>query len=356
MAIYIDANVLWNLRTFSEPQRLGLSIVADQIGQRILIPQVAAWEATAHYRRSLHEATERHEAAVSDLGRAFQVKYQVDIDPVPNVERAVANWERRLGQFADVLPLIETDAVAALRREIEGLPPASRRKNGAKGKGARDAAIWLAAVRHCREANEEAHFVTEDSDFGCDGQLHPDLQSEIGDLSHSFNLYTSVNSFVTRLGKAEQAEVDLEELTSIFEVAIADAIRESPEPPRAMWHRLNPAHRYRTALNRAEIKSIRDARRYTGGECDITVVDAELKLNIDAMWQSDATDRPELWSVIDNLPADGPAQIYLANGSAQLISEQFHYWAHIDLHDDGTLSIWDDREIARLSKIGDLSL
>jgi hypothetical protein len=84
VAVYLDANVLWPWRSFTEPDRLALSIVAHQIGQEVLIPEVAAEEAESHYRRSLEDAVENFERAGRDLNRLFGRDFAYDprADPV----------------------------------------------------------------------------------------------------------------------------------------------------------------------------------------------------------------------------------------------------------------------------------
>ena len=70
MAIYLDANMLWSWRTFTEPDRSALSVVARQLGQEIYVPGIAAREAEERYRRLLGEALDTIESALPELSRS----------------------------------------------------------------------------------------------------------------------------------------------------------------------------------------------------------------------------------------------------------------------------------------------
>jgi hypothetical protein len=41
MAIYLDANVIWSWKAFTEPERLAVTILADQLGQEVFVPSIA---------------------------------------------------------------------------------------------------------------------------------------------------------------------------------------------------------------------------------------------------------------------------------------------------------------------------
>jgi hypothetical protein len=71
MAIYLDSNVLYPWRTFTELDRVAVSIVASQTKQFILVPWLVAEEAQAHYRRSLEGTVARLDSAISDVNRVF---------------------------------------------------------------------------------------------------------------------------------------------------------------------------------------------------------------------------------------------------------------------------------------------
>jgi len=58
MSIYLNTNILYGARTFSEPKMLALRILANQLGQQIFLPSVVAVETENQYRRRLGEATE----------------------------------------------------------------------------------------------------------------------------------------------------------------------------------------------------------------------------------------------------------------------------------------------------------
>jgi hypothetical protein len=64
-------NALWPWRTFTETDRLAVSIVARQLDQDVFVPWIAAREAEEEYRRSLQEAVDELERAHSN-GAAFR--------------------------------------------------------------------------------------------------------------------------------------------------------------------------------------------------------------------------------------------------------------------------------------------
>lgn len=180
MAIYLDANILYPWRSFTELDRVALSIVARQLGQEIYVPEVVAREARAHYRRSLQAAEAAFDAASAHLDRKFGQHFDPILEPAPDIDERLDTWERGLRELATVLPLHADDARAAFEREIDGKKPAKLRpEEDSGGGGGRDAAIWLTILRDLATREEDGYLLsTNHRDFGQAGGLHPDLAEE----------------------------------------------------------------------------------------------------------------------------------------------------------------------------------
>src|SRR5438128_338455 len=129
MAIYLDANVLCSWKTFAEIEKVALMIVAQQIQQRVIIPEVAAWEAEAYFRRELERAVRDLSKAEKAIREAFKGQEITHAAPL-DVDVRVTQWRDELSKFAETIHLHEADAAEAYKREAFGLPPGKRRLDG----------------------------------------------------------------------------------------------------------------------------------------------------------------------------------------------------------------------------------
>lgn len=306
MAIYLDSNVLYPWRTFSELDRVAVSIVASQTKQFILVPWLVAEEAGAHYRRSLEKAVTRLESAVGDVNRMFDELEDVDFDPIPDIDRQVASWQERLDAMAKTIPPLAEDAVEALRREVWGVAPARRTQK--KGEGARDAAIWLSIVRDHAARGESGHFITEDTDF----TLRPPMADDIaGD--HPFQLHTSVAGFLSVLGDAVDAEVAVADLLAAVP-SVRAVFTDALEIPRAVFAPLREEHRYRTGVKEAQPIQVLAARSYERGDEALVVVDSEWDIVADIWHQPREAHDEGSWYVHEDIEISGTLQMYLPAG------------------------------------------
>jgi hypothetical protein len=312
VSIYLDANILWPWRTFDEIDRLALSIVASQIGQRIFVPEVAAKEAAAHYRRSLEEALGEYESALQSLRKKFGDEFAEHEQLGPGVEQAVEAWESRLRDLAEILPTRPEDALEGLHREISGTPPAKKRVPKKPGAGARDVAIWLTILGHHRRANEPSVFITKNKDdFASGGALKPELAGELADLEHPITLFLSLEDFIATLGTAvDSAPPSLDELQRLAEEPLRQAVRARPDIPPAYWGRLEPHLRYESELVSARPVNILAARRYEQGDDAVTLIDSEWTLDIRPLYREIDTTEPGVWSALVE-PVDVDARVHL---------------------------------------------
>lgn len=287
VAIYLDTNQLYGWRTFAEMPSLALAIVADQVGQRIVLPELVVKEAEAQFRRTLESAVERRHKLEEDLMRLFEDTEYVMAEPEPQVGIQMATWRRRLEAWCDIAAMHPDDAVEALLREIVGKAPAKERGSGRdKGGGARDAAIWLTILRDHRSRAEEGHFVTRDrTDFLRDGKLKRELRLDVAGTKHALHVYGTVDELLARLGEAsDSGEVKLAELTRNCLAPIRKALEYSLVVPAAVFMDFGE-HRYRTDVLAGEATSIRRTRRYVRGDDSVTIVDAHWRLTVDCEYQ-----------------------------------------------------------------------
>jgi PIN domain len=310
MAIYLDSNVLYPWRKFTELDRVAVSIVASQTKQVILVPWLVAEEACAHYRRSLETAVARLDSAISDVNHTFDELEDVWFDPIPNVDRQLESWRERLDRMAETIPPVAEDAVEALRREVWGIAPA--RRTDKSGVGARDAAIWLAIARDHAGRGEEGHFISEDRDFIKGDGLRRPKENDLA-TDHPLHLHSGVAEFLSVLGVAVGAKVDVADLRAAAQTVrmiLADAV----EILRAVFDPLVAEHRYRTDVKQAQPVRVLAARRYERGDEALLVVDSEWELVADILHQPRDRD-DNRWYVHEDVEVGGTLQMYLPAGA-----------------------------------------
>ena len=315
MAIYLDANILWGMRTFDEVDRLVISIVAFQLGQSVLVPSIAAREAEETYRRSLKAALDRYGSSLQELRRKFDTQFVADLEPQPWIPEAIDDWKSRLAGFADVIPTDPADAVEALEREIVGRAPTKARVPQKPGEGARDAAIWLTVLRHHKASDEPGAFITTNSDdFAADRALKHELGAEVEDFPHPLTLYLSVEAFVETLGQpADSSDLELEDVRTLAAPMLSDALKHRDDVARAYWDELEPGLRYATEVLSAEPVRIRRQRRYERQAEAVTLVDADWKLEVIARFQSADTEASNVWSLLEGpIEMSARIQVFIA--------------------------------------------
>jgi hypothetical protein len=345
VAIYLDANVLWGWRSFAESDRLALSIVAAQINQDILIPQVAAEEAAAHYARGLEKAVSDFEAASADLERVFGERFDVYAEPNPWPADQVATWRARLKELATILPLDPDDAVEALLREVNGTPPARRVTSGS-GKGGRDAAIWLSVLRDHSERSEEGHLITADkTDFSREGALRPELRVELPDDAQALRYYDGIGSFLRLLGDpVDDATLDLSSYGDAVTRMVREGVRESPEFNRLILSN-SAAHANVIAdVKAVDLGPVIGSRLYRDEEREVWTINSRCRLEIDALLRTDELAQNQFWR-FEDIQIRGSIQFYLASEQGgeptpQLIDVRLdHTSTHLSISERGPFSV-----------------
>lgn len=346
MAIYLDANVLWPWLSFTEPERLAVSIVAYQLKQEVLVPAVAVLEAEEELRRRIELEVAKLDSAQQGLERVLGEEVEITPEPMPDADTHLEMWRRRLEEFATVLPLSNEDAELALHREIEGRRPARPREKGKHGAGGRDAAVWLTVVRDHLARKEPGHPVSGDRKAFADAQaqLHPTLSAEVRKGGgRTIDYYSEVAQLVKTLGQtAPSRSIDVATLPQLAGRAIALALGDSMEIPHAIWSDLHPNLRYRTEVTSAEALAALSQRRYLQGNDGVLALNTRWKLVVDALWQSRDTDSPQTWSVIDKIEVSGQVQLLIEErggelGAAEMIGAQFSSPRTLYLEPDGSV-------------------
>jgi hypothetical protein len=326
MAIYLDANVLFPWRSFTELDRVALTIVASQIKQRIVVPEIAAAEGEANYRRSLERGVGRLEAAHRDLNRLFDRDEPLHLEGVW-VDGHVDTWRERLEILGDVLPAAGDDAIEALRREARRVPPARPQLDGKGadkgGRGARDCAIWLAVVRDHLSRTEEGHFITSDvTDFLSEGDLKPELVQDIGDGALPLRVYAGIEEFLRLLGLAtEDVAVSLNELAQRVPRVLEVVLPATGHIPRAVYGPRDDL-RFNSEVKEATPTRVIAARHYAGSQDELTVVDSEWSIVADCYIQRRDTEDTDSWIFLDDVNLHGTIQLYLPHSLDEAVLPQ----------------------------------
>jgi hypothetical protein len=324
MAIYLDSNVLWSWHTFTEVERLAVSIVARQLGQSVFVASIVAREAEEDHRRALEKSLDAMEQAQATVDRLFSTEVHLEAEPWPDVDDAVKTWRRRLEEFATILPLHDEDAHAAFDREITGTPPAKPRDRGKAGRGGRDAAIWLTVARHHSISGEDGHFLSKDGDMrGPDGQIRFRMREDIGGNPQEMRLYSDVERFLSLLGTpTEGGAVALADLDELASTAVSQWLEHSREVPNAVWNVLEPDLRYSTIVTEAHAVNITNQVRYVQGEDSVIVINARWELVVECCRQGRDTTTPDLWDAVQRIPVVANVQVFLEEREGRLQEAQ----------------------------------
>jgi PIN domain len=189
--VYVDTNALPTKGGIGGGLFGVLAATARAMNIQIMVPRLVLSE-----YRNLRAGDIRSSLEIYTKGfESLQAVLELDSIYLPSVEEAIHHLIADL--LARVTP-IETfpdDAIEALRREAERIPPAR------DGKGARDSAIWLTICRHHLAAEGCSAFITKNkSDFSARSDpkaLHPKLAEDLGAPLHDFTISPIATAFLT---------------------------------------------------------------------------------------------------------------------------------------------------------------
>ena len=216
--IVLDTNVL-ERHPFDSPLMAILKVLSRLTNHKLAISEVTLNERCSHFCHQLQrgieqEARIRHEIAeLLRIGDARHRRWSLgsETETARRVGIALGKYQQRLLRTFDVVELDGASAIEALRREACRLPPASTSFD-AKGRGARDAAIWLSLVREAR-SGETIYLVSSDK-----GAFHaPDLSSDLTEGSPVIVL-NDVADLIVALADAVDVDVDIEQIRESEEI------------------------------------------------------------------------------------------------------------------------------------------
>lgn len=151
-------------------------------------------------------------------------------DPLytPTAESLAEEYEARLQELFEILPLDGDHAVEAFRREARRITPARL------GKGGRDSAIWLTVAKIVNDGSK-VYFVTNNhKDFGAGG-LFSELQDEINDSSPTMEYLGTSNEFINQIANpVEFSSLQAADVADAFSLSIRSeviALLEQVESP-----------------------------------------------------------------------------------------------------------------------------
>jgi hypothetical protein len=313
MAIYLDTNVMYQWWTLGEPARLALSALAFSLGLQVVVPSLVFEELEAHWRLELQSAVDSFETASGKVKGLFDLEY-VESEPMPDVDYALGKWRSRFTEAFALCEVSADDALSGLRREISGSPPAVK-TSGKPGRGGRDSALWLAAVRHHSTRDEAGHFLTKDGGFWLGNHPHPALKADFHDAGKPIHLHRGLEAFIAPLGEKIEAAPILAEVAVRGLPLLIAGLMFSRALPSAVWELDGAAMEeldFVTKVSSGTIEQIVRASRYTGPDGQVLLVDATWQIEF-SMRYRERNGGNDGWFVVEDLHARGPAQIYLAD-------------------------------------------
>ena len=172
--VLFDTNVLPRQYDFRSGFWLSILRLCHVTGHKPAVPEIVLHESVNIRAASYSEAANNLALATKEIA-----KYYGDLEVyVPDVESVVEDWRKSIEGALRILPLHGDDATEALTRE------ALRRRPAREGKGGRDAAIWMTALRLAKDGVNVVFVSNNTKDFG-KGGLHPDLVRELAELAEN---------------------------------------------------------------------------------------------------------------------------------------------------------------------------
>jgi hypothetical protein len=203
VAIYLDANVLRGQP--AGPAFSAVRAVAKAHALEIVVPAIALEEATALRRREISAAIEEVETALKNARWAFPPP-RFD---APDPEQLASEWSAEFVSGLTVLPVSPEHATESLRREILRVEPTR------EGKGARDAAVWLALRDDHLARTEVGYFLSANHRDFCESDgttLLSSLRDEVAMHAHPLHYVASIEALLGLLAERKGAEFSIEEL------------------------------------------------------------------------------------------------------------------------------------------------
>lgn len=183
----LDTNVFGRTANLSSPLWVSLKRLSSEAGIELCIPEPVLGESVNFRKEQYREA----ELAFLEANREIARFADIEAIYVPDHEAIAEQWESDLRADFRILASVADDALEALRRETERVPPARA------GRGARDSLIWLTAKR-LAESGAEVYFISQNvKDFAVRGgtMLLPELSAELDGLTGSLTYLKNLDAF-----------------------------------------------------------------------------------------------------------------------------------------------------------------
>lgn len=219
-AVLLDTSALPVWRGLNGPLWLSARKLCEIPGIIVYLPELVVHESVN--LRAEHFTS----VAAVFIGAYSKVERFFDVDPiyVPDVNEIETTWENELRTTFTVIDLDGEDAVDALRREAKRTRPARQ------GRGGRDSAIWMTAIR-LAATHDTVFFVsnnTADFAVGKSGQLHPSLASEVAAAGAQVEYLTSVHGLIERLATlVELPGLDVSSAAQVLRVELREQVLDA---------------------------------------------------------------------------------------------------------------------------------
>lgn len=216
-AVVIDTNVLPMWRGLDGPLWLSVRKLCAVLDIVLYIPEIVIHESMNLRRDTYSKNSAEFLSSLREISRFF------DAEPIyiPNADEICTSWEEELRGAFSVLPIRGDDAVTALERE------ALRQRPARNGRGARDSAIWMSALR-LAETGQSVFFVsknTRDFAVGKSGELHPQLALESGAMPGELKYLPSIYLLIENLATPIDAPIfNVMDVAEILRVEIRDLV------------------------------------------------------------------------------------------------------------------------------------
>ncbi|MFI2757417.1 PIN domain-containing protein [Streptomyces echinatus] len=197
--IILDANIL-----YKGPDTVTtdlLQTIRTAGAEKVGIPSVALEELVAQRVNPYRERYEAASAAWKKIAEDTPWSLPPEL-PRVDIDRYAHHWRQRFESVADNLAADADILKEALTREMNVLPPCKLVGADADSKahkvGARDAAIWLTAVRYARaHPDETIYFVSANThDFGNGAPYQHPMNEDLAGIEDRFVHLTNMNELV----------------------------------------------------------------------------------------------------------------------------------------------------------------
>ncbi|MQY31807.1 PIN domain-containing protein [Nocardia aurantia] len=205
--IILDTSILRGLGLKSSTAEL-LRAIKESGVQRIAVPWMVLEELAAQQVLKYASSYEKARSANEQLAKL--TPWSISRTALPRIDKVRDHWRAEYQKLAEVIDIQPEILAQALYREANLIPPARRVGDNPQSPkiGARDAAIWLAAVGYAKgNPAEKVYFVSGNTkDFGSGKDRPEELNGDLRGIEGRFVQMTSVDEVVQEF--AEEVKFD----------------------------------------------------------------------------------------------------------------------------------------------------